>query len=588
MWRDTLTLVCLLVCVSQQEEDLFDPVSIYPQNCTSECILQGDRRCEYCQISREDMKAALGVDIVSPFGSCVPWPCQTFLGQQTPDVCQHYVHAPHNVTVQFLPNQDLTHDTVTVSWSPSQYGIAFLRGFQVFLQALGGTQTACQLFLLPKNLSLTAAHAQRVYHSDAFTGLPLDTQYAVTVMALPVPEKWDNFYHSKRFFTRTCPEKNGMEKCRRDWYPEHIEVQRKDMDALVTFNLAPKSLGIHQYFLSCFGGGLRSDQKITPDTVENQTHYSYHLLYLRSGINFTCEIAADVEDAVRKRFYIYISQVTQEPPATHADGPSLALLVPVGIALVTLVVILTLWCKKRLRSRMRKQNVAADMTEHEEQHIVLTSKPHPPRLLICYSSNDGPAHVRVVLQLAAFVQKHMAVQVALDLWEALSLMQEGVLGWYSRKIKESDFVLVICSRGLHQRKQDREEGEEPNEGWELNSSSSVITMIGEELWRTKTMGEDLIKYMTAIFEYSHENDVPAVLGLASRYTLTRDLPLLFSHLHGVALQRPGVCLQVEDISENGYTKQQAGAALRLAIEEAKIWHDQNQFRDRTKDKPTTT
>lgn len=41
-------------------------------------------------------------------------------------------------------------------------GIAFLRGFQVSLQALGGSSVACQLFLFNRNLSLPASHAQRV------------------------------------------------------------------------------------------------------------------------------------------------------------------------------------------------------------------------------------------------------------------------------------------------------------------------------------------------------------------------------------------------------------------------------------------
>lgn len=35
----------------------------------------------------------------------------------------------------------------------------------------------------------------------------------------------------------------------------------------------------------------------------------------------------------------------------------------------------------------------------------------PPRLLICYSSRDGPAHFKAVMQLGAFIQQHMATQV---------------------------------------------------------------------------------------------------------------------------------------------------------------------------------
>lgn len=35
----------------------------------------------------------------------------------------------------------------------------------------------------------------------------------------------------------------------------------------------------------------------------------------------------------------------------------------------------------------------------------------PPRLLICYSSYDGPSHVKAVMQLGAFIQEHMATRV---------------------------------------------------------------------------------------------------------------------------------------------------------------------------------
>lgn len=95
-------------------------------------------------------------------------------------------------------------------------------------------------------------------------------------------------------------------------------------------------------------------------------------------------------------------------------------------------------------------------------------------------------------------------------------------------------------------------------------------MIGEEILHAKTLGQDLSKYMTAIFEYSEISDIPTMLSLATHYSLPGDLPLLFSHLHGVALQKPGAYLIIKNISENGYSKLQAGTALLLAIEDAKI------------------
>ncbi|XP_067301869.1 interleukin-17 receptor D [Pseudorasbora parva] len=570
MWPPTLTLDLLLL-VSLSLGANGDRTSYKPQSCTLECIRRGDPRCEYCRITADDVHISPSIPSSSPFGSCVPWPCHSFLGQETPEVCQHYVKAPRNIHIKFEANEDPTYDAITVSWNPSQYGIAFLRGFQVTLQALGGSQVSCQLFLMGSNLSLTPEHAQRVYHSDPFTHLSLDTKYVVTVMALPIPEKWDQFYEKKPFFTQTCPEKNGLEECKKDWYPKYVEVHQEKQDVYVTFNLAPEHFEVHQYFSSCFGGGLRNHSSIKPDFSLNRTHHTYRLQNLQAGTNYTCEIAADVVDAVRKTFMVEVKHRSEEPSTSNfRESPSLMVLLSVGILLVaTAVLTFTVVYRKRLMKKKVQTKMRPEIIEQyydkklgEGQCVLLEKTTRPPRLLICYSSNDGPAHVRVVLQLAAFLQKHMATQVFLDMWEALSIMEEGSMGWYCRKMKECDFALVVCSRGLQQ---NQSEDEEPLE----NTTLASVSMIGEEMCRAKALGLDLSKYMVAIFEYSQESDIPAALGLASRYTLTKDLPLLFSHLHGVALQKPGVYLQVENISESGYCKLPAGAALQLAIQEAK-------------------
>ncbi|XDV46290.1 hypothetical protein PO909_014209 [Leuciscus waleckii] len=570
MWPPTLTLDLLLLA-SLSLGAHGERTSYRPQSCTIECIRWGDPRCEYCRITADDVQISPSIPSSSPFGSCVPWPCHSFLGQETPEVCQHYVQAPQNIHIEFEANKDPTYDTVTVSWNPSQYGIAFLRGFQVTLQALGGSQFSCQLFLLGSNLSLTPAHAHRVYHSDPFTNLSLDREYVVTVMALPVPERWDQSYEKKKFFTRTCPEKNGLEECEKDWYPRYVEVHQENRDVYVTFNLAPENFEVRQYFSSCFGGGLRNYTSIKPDFSLNKTHHTYRLQNLQAGTNYTCEIAADIVDAVRKTFVVVVKHSSEEPSTSHfTENPSLTVLLSVGILLAaTAVLTFTVVNKKRLKKKKVQTKMRPEIIEQyydkklgEGQCVLPDKTTRPPRLLICYSSNDGPAHVRVVLQLAAFLQKHMATQVHLDLWEALRIMEEGSMGWHCKRMKDCDFVLIICSRGLHQ---NQSEDEEPLE----NNTLAIVSMIGEELCRAKALGQDLSKFMVAIFEYSQESDIPAVLGLASRYTLTKDLPLLFSHLHGVALQKPGVYLQVENILESGYCKLPAGAALQLAIQEAK-------------------
>lgn len=168
-----------------------------------------------------------------------------------------------------------------------------------------------------------------------------------------------------------------------------------------------------------------------------------------------------------------------------------------------------------------------------------------------------------------------STQVCLDLWDSLSLAEEGSMAWHCRQIQESDFVLVICSQGVSRRSQPLPpelEDEEVKLSWGSNTFSSVaaIHLIGEEVGRAKAVGQDLSKYMAAIFEYSKETDIPTELRLVSHYTLTRDLPLLFSHLHGVSLYRPGGYLKISHITEEGFKKLPAGVALQSAIHEAEV------------------
>lgn len=151
------------------------------------------------------------------------------------------------------------------------------------------------------------------------------------------------------------------------------------------------------------------------------------------------------------------------------------------------------------------------------------------------------------------------------------MAQEGSMAWHCQQIRESDFILVICSQGLHRRPEapDKKKFEEEEADVGLNcASDAAVQVIGEEVGRAKARGQDLSKYIAAIFEYCDETDIPTELRLVSNYTLPNDLVLLFSHLHGITLYRPGSYLNVNHISLEGFTQLPAGAALQQAICEA--------------------
>ncbi|XP_034028065.1 interleukin-17 receptor D isoform X2 [Thalassophryne amazonica] len=534
MWKEAVVLYQILILSRPlwAVDDL--SAEITPQNCSLECVQQGRPGCKYCRITRDDVKKTLGVQLFEAFGR-----------------------------------------------------IAFLKGFQVSLQALGGFLVGCQLFLFHRNLSLSPSDAQKVYKSDPFPGLPLDSQYAVTVMALPVPEQWPDFYHSKTFSTRSCAEKNGLEQCKRDWYPKHIEVQQKGTTVTVTFNLAPPHLGITSYFSQCYTKGMKKYTDIRPNFARNKTHYTYQLLGLQQGTNYTCQIAANEVDAVRKTFTVHVLQNPHEPPLPLSASVSMSVMLPLVLALAAMFgLLLVTVIRRRHKVQVKKVDINEDIIQyHEESRIQEEVVPlpgktfSPPRLLICYSGHDGLAHIKAVMHLGAFIQQHMATQVFLDLWDSLAVSEEGSMAWYCRHIQQSNFVLVICSQGLTCRScprppDDYEQIQEADrrQGCESAICSSnadvAIHLIREEVGRAKARGQDLSKYMTAVFEYSDATVIPTELRLVPNYTLMSDLPLLFSHLHGVALHRPGSYLKINQISEDAFKKLPAGEALQLAIYEA--------------------
>ncbi|RVE70192.1 hypothetical protein OJAV_G00061980 [Oryzias javanicus] len=549
---------------------------VAPQDCSLDCIRQGGFSCEYCRITRSNIKTALGFNASFPFGSCIPWPCFELLGNEDPSFCQHFVHAPNDVKIEFVEDSNNNSDTVVVSWKPSVYGIAFLQGFQVTLQSLGSSGISCQLFLFPRHVSLTASQAHTVYMSDPFPMLSLESQYAVTVMSLPVPEKWENFYRSTIFSTRSCAEKNGLEKCKYDWYPKHIEVQQEGTIITVTFNLAPPNLGIKSYFLLCYTNNVKKYKTMTPNSSENETHHSFQLDDLQDGTNYTCELAADEVDAVRKIFKVQVTAPQAEAPPVAL---TLAVVLPLCLITAALLgaVLATVSCRRSELLSKAFDIKSEVIRQHEEsrtpEEVVTLQRdcPTPPRLLICYSSRDGPAHLKAVNHFAAFVQQHMATQVCLDLWDSLGVAEEGYMSWYCRQIQESDFILVICSPGLKRRSElpggDDEDEEALSFSPNAHMSEAVIRLIAEEVGRARARGQDLSKYMAAVFQYSQQADIPVELGLVPHYTLTRDLALLFSHLHGVALHRPGGHLKIHHCQRRAFALP-AGAALQSAISDA--------------------
>ncbi|XP_051789550.1 interleukin-17 receptor D isoform X2 [Erpetoichthys calabaricus] len=470
---------------------------------------------------------------------CVPKPCNTLLRRSNLNPCEHFVKAPHNVNVKFGNMANKEHETVVVSWQPSEEGIEFLVGFQISVQIPGGEVAGCQLLLFNSNLSLEVGKSQQVYQSDPFPNLELGTEYVVTVIALPVPEQWENYYTAKFFRTRSCTQINGVEKCRADWSPRNITMYQEGRDAILSFSMAPPQLNIENYFAFCSG-----------DKINKYTNVP--------------GIAADIEDAKRK---VYKFMLEDTSPQSGIWTNSLLFIICITLFLLSVFFLLILLFYQRKKRKGNKGKLVFP----EENHLDSISSDSPilghirPQVFILYSSSDGPYHVAVVLQFAVFLQQHAAVQVSLDLWEQLQIAEHGKMNWLCKKIEESDFVLVVCSQGMY-KMSNRQMVTQVNEA--IDVSIAGISMIAEDMYRAKSQGLSMSKYITVTFEYTSEQYIPKMLYLASRYHLMFNLPLLFSHLHQVQMHKPGIQLHVDVMTPEGYIKVPSGSSLYCALHKA--------------------
>lgn len=158
--------------------------------------------------------------------------------------------------------------------------------------------------------------------------------------------------------------------------------------------------------------------------------------------------------------------------------------------------------------------------------------------------------------------------MALDLWEDFSLCREGQREWVIQKIHESQFIIVVCSKGMKyfvdkKNYKHKGGGRGPGQG-EL--FLVAVAAIAEKLRQAKqSSSAALSKFIAVYFDYSCEGDVPGVLDLSTKYKLMDNLPQLCSHLHSRdhSVREPGP--HPGNVSRRNYFRSKSGRSLYVAI-----------------------
>ncbi|KAJ1069104.1 hypothetical protein K5549_000415 [Capra hircus] len=484
--------------------------------------------------------------------------CTTYLNP----VGKHMIADAQNITI----SQYACHDqvAVTILWSPGALGIEFLKGFRVILEELKSEGRQCQQLILKDPKQLNSSFKRAGMESQPFLNMKFETDYFVKIVPFPSIKNESN-YHPFFFRTRTCDlllQPDNL-ACKPFWKPRNLNITQHGSDMQVSFDHAPHTFGFRFFYLHY---KLKHEGPFKRKTCkqEQNTEITSCLLQNVSPGDYIIELVDD-SNTTRK-----VMHYALKPVHSPWAGPIRAVAITVPLVVISaFATLFTVMCRKK-----QQENIYSHLDEESSESSTYTTalprerlRPRP-KVFLCYSSKDGQNHMNVVQCFAYFLQDFCGCEVALDLWEDFSLCREGQREWVIQKIHESQFIIVVCSKGMKyfvDKKNYKHKGGGRGSG-KGELFLVAVSAIAEKLRQAKQSSSGaLSKFIAVYFDYSCEGDVPGVLDLSTKYKLMDHLPQLCSHLHSQdrSPQEPG--LQPGRVSRRNYFRSKSGRSLYVAI-----------------------
>uniref|UniRef100_A0A452V0T6 Interleukin-17 receptor D n=1 Tax=Ursus maritimus TaxID=29073 RepID=A0A452V0T6_URSMA len=388
--------------------------------------------------------------------------------------------------------------------------------------------------------------------SQPFLNMKFETDYFVKIVPFPSIKNESN-YHPFFFRTRACDlllQPDNL-ACKPFWKPRNLNITQHGLDMQVSFDHAPHTFGFRFFYLHY---KLKHEGPFKRKTCkqEQNTETTSCLLQNVSPGDYIIEVC--------------ITQETHSPWA----GPIRAVAITVPLVVISaFATLFTVMCRKK-----QQENIYSHLDEESsESSSYTTALPRErlrprPKVFLCYSSKDGQNHMNVVRCFAYFLQDFCGCEVALDLWEDFSLCREGQREWVIQKIHESQFIIVVCSKGMKyfvDKKNYKHKGGGRGSG-KGELFLVAVSAIAEKLRQAKqSSSARLSKFIAVYFDYSCEGDVPGVLDLSTKYKLMDNLPQLCSHLHSRDRGLPEPGQYPGQVSRRNYFRSKSGRSLYVAI-----------------------
>ncbi|XP_059572102.1 interleukin-17 receptor D isoform X1 [Alligator mississippiensis] len=476
-------------------------------------------------------------------------------------VGKHVIGDVQNITIsQYACYEQVA---VLVLWTANALGIEFLKGFRVILEELKSEGRQCQQMVLKDPKQLNSSFKRNGMESQPFLNLKFETDYFVKIVPFPSIKNESN-YHPFFFRTRPCelllqPENLA---CKPYWKPRNLNVTQQGFNMQVSFDHAPHNFGFRYYYLHY---KLKHEGHFKQKTCkqEQNTDITSCVLQNASPGDYIIELVDDT-NTTRKTMH-YALKPVHSPWA----GPIRAIAITVPLVVISaFATLFTVMCRKK-----QQENIYSHLDEESSESSTYAAALHVerlrprPKVFICYSSKDCQKHINVIQCFAYFLQDFCGCEVALDLWEDLKICKEGQKEWLIQKINESQFIIIVCSKGMKyfvEKKNWKHKGTSRDIG-KGELFVFAVSTIAERLRQAKQNSDDLCKFIAVYFDYSCEGDIPGILDLSTKYKLMDNLPQLYSHLHSKDLSFQDSEVYPVNISKRNYFRSKSGRSLYVAI-----------------------
>nr|XP_033781615.1 interleukin-17 receptor D [Geotrypetes seraphini] len=482
--------------------------------------------------------------------------CTSYLNS----VGKHVIADVQNITISQYACSDQV--AVTVHWTANALGIEFIKGFRVILEELKSEGRLCQQIVLKDPKQLNLSFKRTMLESQPFLNLKFETDYFVKIVPFPSVKNESNC-HPFFFRTLTCElllQPDSL-TCKPFWKPKNLSITQQGLNMQVSFDHAPHRFGFNVYYLHY---KLKHDRTFKQKTCRQDWNAEITNCVLQnvSPGDYIIELIDDT-NVTRKSIHY-----TLKPVHSPWAGPIRAIAITVPLVIISaFATLFTVMCRKK-----QQENIYSHLDEEGSESSTYTAvlhveRPHPrPKVFLCYSSRDCHKHTHVIQCFAYFLQDFCGCEVAVDLWEHLKICKIGQREWLNRKINESQYVVIVCSKGMKyfvEKKNHRHKGTSKDTGrGEL--FLVAVSIIAEKLCQRK-QESDASKFITVYFDYSFEGDIPGVLERTKKYKLMDHIPQLYSHLHSKDLSLQDSEQFSVSASKRNYFRSKSGLPLYVAI-----------------------